>query len=128
MNSTMRNLTLTAAALAALTVIAPKASADERERDRQGSRQEVRHDDHGGWHGHESHEHFRYAPHPVYRYGYGYYAPYRVYSGYRFYPYSPGPGYVYIAGFGWVFPPFFGAVWVPAHYDIGGFWVEGTWR
>lgn len=135
MNNTMRNLTLSAAALAALTVMAPKASADEHGRGRgsdaprQGFRAPA----------------FRApafrvpgrvygAPYarPLARYGYARYgygrAPFRIFSGVRFYSACPGPNYVYISNWGWALPPFFGAVWVPGHYDFGGFWVEGFWR
>ena len=55
-------------------------------------------------------------------------APFRVFSGFRFYSAFPGSGYVYVPGYGWVLPPFFGAVWVPGHDDIDGDWVEGFWR
>ena len=131
MNTTLRNLTLTAAALAALTVTAPKAAADDHGRNqnrREAPRQEFRE--------HERHEYRErgygrayVAPvRPVVRYGYGYAAPFRTVAGFRFYSAYPGPGYVYIANYGWVVPPFFGAVWIPAHYDIEGYWVEGFWR
>jgi hypothetical protein len=149
MNNTMRNLTLTAAALAALMVAAPKAAADDR--------------GHGGNRGNAPRPESRSfqrreAPRPAYRgndrhewrergyggrayvaparpfarygtgYGYGHAAPFRMVSVFRFYSACPGPGFVYIANTGWVFPPFFGAVWVPGHYDIEGFWVEGFWE
>jgi hypothetical protein len=172
MNTTMRNLTLTAAALAALTVIAPKAAAQpwkgfplppsphqvrEMFQERHGSprNQAPGHaygnygrGSNGGGYGHESYGTYghggyghggyggyrgaygyRYvAPvRPYVRYGYGA-APYRLYSGFRFYSACPGPGYVYIADLGWVLPPFLGAVWVPGHYDIGGYWVDGFWQ
>jgi hypothetical protein len=140
MKKTMRNLTLSAAALAALVTFAPKASAQDYGRNRGNAPQQQYYGNngHGGgndghYHGndghyHGSYGHYHYAA-PVYRYGWGYgYAPYHLYSGYRFYPYYPGAGYVYIAGFGWVIPPFFGAVWVPGHYDIGGVWIQGFWR
>jgi hypothetical protein len=139
MNNTMRNLTLTAAALAALTVIAPNPAAQDHARKggrgnapRQESRQQfhgnARHEVRGHAYGGYGRRYV--AARPVVRYGYGarYAAPFRHFSGFRFYAAYPGPGYVYIAGFGWVLPPFFGAVWVPAHYDIGGYWVEGGWR
>jgi hypothetical protein len=140
MNNSLRNLTLSAAALAALTVTAPKASADERGR-REPPRQEVREharreaprpayrgDDRHEWreHGYGGYGHGYVAPRPVARYAYA--APFRVFSGFPFYSACPGPNYVYIAGFGWVLPPFFGAVWVPGHYDIGGYWVDGFWQ
>lgn len=169
MNSTIRNLTLAAAALAALTVIAPEASAQYRGRGRgnEGTRQErreIRGQDFRGSRGQDSrrterHEwrgkgyrdpgRYAYAPTPRYgnyghngsygrygsyghygSYGYrgGYAAPYRLFSGFRFYAACPGPGYVYVAGYGWVLPPFFGAVWLPGHYDVGGYWVDGFWR
>ena len=70
----------------------------------------------------------RRAVRPYVRYGYGYGYPYRTYAGFRFSPAYPGPGHVYITNLGWALPPFLGAVWVPGHYDIGGFWVEGFWR
>jgi hypothetical protein len=128
MNTTMRNLTLTAAALAALTVTAPKAAADDHGRSqnrREAPRQEFRE--------HERHEYRergygRAYVAPVRPVRYGYAAPFRTFAGFRFYSACPGPGYVYIANYGWVVPPFFGAVWIPAHYDIGGYWVEGFWR
>jgi hypothetical protein len=155
MNSTLRTLTLSAAALAALTVIAPKASADGpfRHFPRPPSPREVRdmwHERHeslrpefrgperrefrerefrgGEWRGRGYGGYGRayVAPRPAYRYGYA--APYRVFSGFRFYAACPGPGYVYIANSGWVLPPWFGAVWIPGHYDVDGFWVEGFWR
>jgi hypothetical protein len=167
MNSTMRNLTLSAAALAALTVIAPKAAAQEHVRgggrgnapQQQGSpsfrgngRQEGGHrayggnresygrggfDSHGGYGyrsyggygGHGGYGHGYAAPvRPFARYGYGYAAPFRIFSGFRFFSACPGPNYVYIANYGWALPPFFGAVWIPGHYDIGGYWVEGFWQ
>lgn len=126
MNNTMRNLTLSAGALAALTVVAPKASAEDHGREhRYGSpRQEVRAP---AFHG-PSRAYVATRVRPFVRYGYGYRAPFRVFSGVRFYSACPGPGYVYISNFGWVLPPFFGAVWIPGHYDIGGFWVGGFWR
>ena len=163
MNSTMRNLTLAAAALAALTVIAPEASAQNRGRGRgaeaprqenrefrgQGSRgfrgQEFRGNERREWrgNGYRSHGRYSYAP-PLrygnnghygsygrygnYGYGGGYAAPFRTFSGFRFYSACPGPGYVYIANFGWALPPFFGAVWIPGYYDNGGYWVDGFWR
>ena len=129
MNSRIRT-TLAAAALAALTVIAPNALAEERGRENPRSRGSYGrgHDNHAnGYHGGYGRYGRHVAPAPVYRYGYGH-LPYRVYSGYRFFTAYPGAGYVYIGGFGWVLPPFFGAVWVPGHYDVNGFWIEGFWR
>ncbi|HQQ77690.1 MAG TPA: hypothetical protein PLB01_10075 [Thermoanaerobaculia bacterium] len=148
MNTKMRNLTLTAAALAALTVTAPKAAAEpwknfplppsphevrEMWRERHETpRQEYREHGRGGYgYGHRygyGHGPVYVAPRPVVRYGYGYAAPYRTYAGFRFYSACPGPGYVYVANYGWARPPFFGAVWVPGYTDIDGFWVEGYWR
>jgi hypothetical protein len=123
MNKLTRNLILPAAALAAL-LLAPTSEAQGFGRDRG-------HEARGG---HGQSEYRRgYAP-PVRGHRYAvpyrasYRAPYRVASGIRFYPRYPGPRYVYVTGFGWTLPPFFGAVWVPGYYDIGGFWVEGFWR
>ncbi|MBK9063355.1 MAG: hypothetical protein IPL89_09200 [Acidobacteria bacterium] len=134
MNTKMRNLTLAAAALAALTVTAPKAAADDHGRNqnrRETPRQEYRERGRGGSGRYEGHRRAYVAPvRPVARYGYGhgYAAPFRIFSGFRFYSAYPGPGYVYIADLGWVVPPFFGAVWIPSHYDVGGYWVDGFWR
>lgn len=147
MNNTLRNLTLTAAALAALMVTAPKAAADDRGHGgnrgnapgqesrsfqrREAPRPEFRGNDRHEWRerGTGGYGHAYVAPaRPFVRYGYGYRAPFRVASGFRFYPACPGPGFVYIANYGWASPPFFGAVWVPAHYDIDGTWVEGFWQ
>jgi hypothetical protein len=118
MNKLTRNLILPAAALAAL-LLAPASEARDADRGR----------------GHDVRMHERYGhrrayarPVPGFRHVVPYRAPYRVASGIRFYSRYPGPGFVYVAGYGWVLPPFFGAVWVPGHYDIGGFWVEGFWR
>lgn len=136
MNNKMRNLTLSAAALAALTLIAPTASAADRGRGRgfESPRQEFREQGRGGrdrnWA--PPTRSFGYRNDYGYRNNYGYAsryrAPYRFASGFRFYSAFPGPGYVYIAGYGWVLPPFYGAVWVPPYFDIGGFRVEGFWR
>jgi hypothetical protein len=131
MNHNLRTLTLSAAALAALMVIAPKAFADDHGRGRRAEspRQEFRENERHEWRGPEVRGHFRYAaPRPVVRYGYGYVSPYRVFSGFRFCSACPGPSYVYIANYGWVLPPFFGAVWVPGHLDFRGYRVEGFWR
>lgn len=120
MNKLTRNLILPAAALAAL-LLAPKSEAQGFGRDR-GHGHEAR--------GYGQNEYRRgYGP-PVrgYRYAAPYRAPYRATSGYRFYSARPGPRYVYVTGFGWALPPFFGAVWVPPHFDIGGFRVEGCWH
>jgi hypothetical protein len=136
MNNLMRNLTLSAAALAALVSIAPMAAADEHGRGggasrgnerRESGRQEFRE------HAYRGPGRYAYTPPVRSFYGAGYYgnryaAPYRVYAGSRFYSYRPSPGYFFISGLGWVFPPFAGAVWVPAHTEINGFFVEGCWR
>ncbi len=185
MNNTMRNLTLSAAALAALTVSAPKAAAQwkgfplppsphqmkEMIQGRQGGhgpefrgrgyespRQEFREErrEHGygnygnrggnygyrgnyGNHGYRgygadrgyrNYGHAYVSPGRSYvRRGYaGYAAPFRVFSGFRFYNACPGPGYVYIDDLGWAQPPFSGAAWVPGYDDDDGFQVEGFWR
>ena len=135
MNNTMRHLTLAAAALAALTVIAPKASAQDRGRGRgfESPRQEFREHGRREWreNAYRGPGRFAYAPPSRYgRHGYraGFAAPFRIFSGFRFYPAYPGPNYVYIPNYGWALPPFFGAVWIPGHYDFRGFWVEGFWR
>lgn len=165
MKNLMRNLTLSAAALAALVSIAPKADAQDWSRGqgrearpfrggergsrgdtlrgeagrREGYRGETFRGDRGreafrgeGYRGREwgarawrGRAFFR--P-PSWTYGRGYVSPFRVYAGSRFYSSCPGPGYLYVNELGWVFPPFPGAVWVPAHYDYEGFYVEGCWR
>jgi len=146
MRNLMRNLTLSAAALAALVSIAPKADAQNRGgRGSESPRQESREQRGGVSRGRETRgqqfrEHgveFRGRAFNGYRgraffparsFGRGYVSPFRVFAGRRFYSYCPGPGYVYIADYGWVVPPFFGAVWVPAYDDMEGFRVEGGWR
>ena len=125
MNNTKRNLTLAAAALAALTGIAPEASARDRGHGRGAEHRE--------WRGNAYRGPGRYAYAPPLRYGYyahraGHAVPFRIFSGFRFFAACPGPGYVYIANYGWVLPPFFGAVWVPGHYGIEGYSVDGFWR
>jgi hypothetical protein len=55
-------------------------------------------------------------------------APFRVFAGSRFFSYCPGPGYIYVDELGWVFPPFVGAVWIPAHADRFGVGIGGFWR
>jgi hypothetical protein len=170
MNTKMRNLTLAAAALAALTVSAPKATAapwkgfplppsphqvKEMFQERHGS-QGYRYENGGrgysGSYGHGGYGHGGYGAYGGYRgysrgtyggygyryaapvrpyvryYGGGYAAPYRTYAGFRFYSSCPGPGYVYVANFGWALPPFAGAVWYPGYYDDGGVWIDGCWR
>ena len=132
MNKLTRNLILPAAALAAL-LLAPTSEAQGFGRDRgQASRGYDRgnpdrgHDRRGsGWREHSYNVAPRYF---ASRHVATYRAPWRATSGFRFYSAYPGPGYVWVAGYGWVLPPFFGAVWVPPHFDIGGFWIEGYWR
>jgi hypothetical protein len=140
MRNTMRNLTLSAAALAALMAIAPKASADERGPGRGGESRRTERRESGRQEFRErGREEFRersyrgpgryaYAAPVRNFYGSRYSAPFRVYAGSRFYFDRPGPGYLFVNSLGWVFPPFPGAVWVPAHTEIDGFFVEGCWR
>ena len=152
MRNLMRNLTLSAAALAALVSIAPKADAQNRGagRGNDSSRQESRAPRGGVSRGRETRgqefrEHARgefqgrefrgagfrgraFFPAPARVFGRGYASSYREFAGRRFYSYCPGPGYVYIANYGWAVPPYFGAVWVPPFTDIDGFQVEGYWR
>ena len=187
MKNLMRNLTLSAAALAAMASIAPKAEAQDwtrargvesprrefRENDRRESRgravesprrdfretqrgesrgREVRGGEfrgrefrgqgwggnsggrdfrgHGwggrGWDGHAFFRAPAFLRPPVF-FGRGY-SRYSVYGGSRFYSSCPGAGYVYVNDLGWVYPPYAGAVWVPAHYDDDGYYVEGFWE
>jgi hypothetical protein len=163
MRNLMRTLTLSAAALAALVSIAPKADAQNRGtgRGNESSRQESRAPREGVNRGHESRgQEFRgrergefrgrergefrgrgaefrgrtfngyrgRAFFPARSFGRGYVSPFRIFAGRRFYSYCPGPGYVYIANYGWAVPPFFGAEWIPAYTDEDGFQVEGWWR
>ena len=120
MNTKMRNLTLSAAALAALTGLAPAASADEHGRNRgrngdpeAGSRSfERRETPRQTFRGNERREVTRarrsgtrlrgYARQPRYRYDADtaprryvdvpFHAPFRVFSGFHFYSAFPGPG------------------------------------
>lgn len=143
MKNLMRTLTLSAAALAAL-VAAPKSSAAEFRRG--GARQmrpfrgetfrgrefrgrEFRGGEFRGreLRGHEFRERAFVRP-PAFFSGRSYVTPFRVYAGSRFFSYCPGPGYFYVSDLGWAFPPFPGAVWVPAHYDFDGFFIEGGWQ
>jgi hypothetical protein len=64
---------------------------------------------------------------PAYFYGHRYGSPFRVFAGSRFYSYCPGPDYIYVDDFGWVFPPFSGAFWVP-RFDRFGVRIGGFWR
>lgn len=79
-----------------------------------------------GWHNRG----FVRPPSYSYSYGYGrrYVSPFRVYAGSRFYSYCPGPGYIYVDDLGWVFPPFPGARWFPAHVDRFGVRIGARWR
>jgi hypothetical protein len=166
MKNLMRNLTLSAAALAALVSIAPKADAQnwnraqgrearpsrgaergsrgdafrgqagrqegyrgEAFRGNSGRREGFRVDGYRGresgareWRGQS------FSRPSAAFYGRGYVSPFRVYAGSRFYSTRPGVGYFFVNGLGWVFPPFPGAVWVPAHYDFDGFFIEGGWQ
>ncbi len=151
MKTLMRTLTLSAAALAAL-VAAPKSDAQQFRHG--GARETFRgNSGHGGsfrggdfrgreFRGHEfrggdfrGREFRGYGWHnrgfvrpPAFFYGHRYVSPFRVFAGSRFYSYCPGPGYIYVDDLGWVFPPFLGAVWVPAHINGFGVRVRGFWR
>ena len=147
MKNLTRSLTLSAAALAALVAIAPKSNAQEARRGEarpsrplQGQNFRAREFRGGesrgpgfrggdfrgqGFRGGGFRGHAFVRP-LAFSYGSRYIAPFRVFAGSRFYSYCPGPGYIYIDDLGWVFPPFFGAAWVP-RFDpfgvrIGGFW------
>lgn len=125
MKTLMRNLTLSAAALAAL-VAAPKSNADGPRRTE--TRETFRgNPGHGESHGYGWHDRAFVRP-TVYFYGPRYVSPFRVFAGSRFYSYCPGPGYIYIEDLGWVFPPFPGARWFPAHIDRFGVQIDGCWR
>lgn len=149
MKSLMRTLTLTAAALAAL-VAAPISNADGFRRGE--ARQTFRgNSGHGGtvrgetfrggefrgreFRGHEFRGrefrgngfHGRAFTRPSAFFGRGHVAPFRFFAGSRFFSYCPGPDYIYVDDLGWVFPPFFGAVWVP-RFDRFGVRIGGFWR
>jgi len=133
MKNLMRTLTLSAAALAAL-VAAPKSSAAEF---RRGGARQMRPFRGETFRGREFRgREFRggefrgraFVRPPAFFSGRSYVTPFRVYAGSRFYSTRPGPGYLYMSDLGWVFPPFPGAVWVPAHYDFEGFFIEGGWQ
>ena len=154
MKNLMRNLTLSAAALAALASIAPKAEAQDwtRARGVESPRREFHENDRrefrgrefrgGEFRGHESRRgEFRghgWGGHAFFRppsflrpqafFGRGYDSNYRVYAGSRFYSSCPGAGYVYVNDLGWVYPPYAGAVWAPAYYDEDDSYVEGCWE
>lgn len=166
MKNLMRNLTLSAAALAALVSIAPKADAQNWNRGQgrearpsrgaeRGSRGDAFRGQAGRREGYRG-EAFRggsgrregirgegyrgrelgvrawgersFSRRSAGFYGRSYASPFRVYAGSRFFSYCPGPGYFYVSDLGWAFPPFPGAVWVPAHYDFDGFFIEGGWQ
>ena len=146
MKNLMRTLTLSAAALAAL-VAAPKSNAQEFRRGE--ARVTARgnpgrgnpgygNPGHGGsfrgetfrgreFRGNDWHNR-GFGRQPAYFYGHRYGSPFRVFAGSRFYSYCPGPDYIYIDDLGWVFPPFAGALWAPAHFDRFGVQIGGFWR
>ena len=148
MKSLMRTLTLTAGALAAL-VAAPISNADGFRRGE--ARQTFRgNPGHGGTFRGETFRggefrgrEFRGGEFrgrefrgPVFRgrafvrpafFGRRAFVPFRVFGGFRFFSYCPGPDYIYIDDLGWVFPPFVGAVWVP-RFDRFGVRIGGFWR
>jgi hypothetical protein len=157
MKSLMRNLTLSAAALAVLVVTAPQSNADQSRRGE--ARQTIRgNPGHGGtfrgqtFRGGESRgrefrggafrggdfrggrefrgNEFRgraFARQPAFFSGRGRIAPFRFFAGSRFFSYCPGPDYIYIDDLGWVFPPFVGALWVP-RFDPFGVRIGGFWQ
>ena len=77
MNNLMRNLTLSAAALAALVTFAPKAAADEYGRGREGGRHEWRE------HAHRGPGRCAYAPPVRIVYGPRCAVPFRIHHGRR---------------------------------------------
>jgi hypothetical protein len=134
MKSLMRTLTLTAAALAAL-VAAPQSNADEF---RRGEARETRQFRGETFHGRGFRGEFRghgfrgpvFREHAFVRpafFGHRRFTPFRVFGGFRFFSYFPGPGYVWVDDCGWVLPPFAGAVWVP-RFDRFGVVIGGFWR
>jgi hypothetical protein len=148
MKTLLRTLTLSAAALAAL-VAAPKSEARDF---RWGGGREMRTFRGETFRGHEFREHefrggdfrgreFRgreffdrgwhnrpFFHRPAFFFGRRHVVPFRVFAGSRFFSFCPGPGYIFVDDLGWVFPPFVGAVWVPAHFNRFGVWVGGCWR
>ena len=104
MKKIVRNLMLSAAALATALTVAPKSEAAWRVRV-----------------GAPAH---RIAPYRVVGYRV---APFRTFGGFRFYSYCPGPGYVYVSD-GWVLPPYAGALWITGHHTRGGVWIAGHFR
>jgi hypothetical protein len=146
MKNLMRTLTLSAAALAAL-VAAPKSNAQEFRRGearvtaRGNSARGNSARGNPGYGGSFRGETFRgrefrggefrgraFVRPPAFFSGGRHIAPFRVFAGSRFFSYCPGPGYIYIDDFGWVFPPFVGAMWVPAHFNRFGVQIGGFWR
>jgi hypothetical protein len=135
MKNLMRNLTLSAAALAAL-VAAPKSNAEgpRRVETRETFRGNPGHSGSfrgeafrgGRFRGNEFRGRAFVRP-PAFFSGRRSIAPFRVFAGSRFYSYCPGPSYIYVDELGWVFPPFFGAVWVP-RFDPFGVRIGGFWR
>jgi len=123
MKSLMRILTLSAAALAAL-VAAPKSDAAVF---RSGVPRAARPFHAGAFRGPVYHGR-AFARPSAYFYGRRYVTPFRVFAGSRFYSYCPGPGYIYVDDFGWVFPPFPGAVWVAPRIGRFGVRIGGFWR
>jgi hypothetical protein len=136
MKNLIRSLTLSAAALAVL-VAAPKSNADgprrtetrETFRGSPGHGESFRGEAFRGreLHGRDWHARGVARP-PASFYGRRYAAPFRVFAGSRFYSYCPGPGYIYVDELGWIFPPFSGAMWIPAHVDRFGVRIGGFWR
>lgn len=133
MKTPMRTLILSAAALAAL-VVAPTSNA---EGFRRGGTHAVRPFRGETFRGPEFRgREFRggefrgraFLPRPAFFPGRRFVAPARVFAGSRFYSYCPGPGYVYVDDFGWVFPPFPGAVWIAPHAGRFGVRIGGFWR
>jgi len=122
MKSLIRTLTLCAAALAAL-VAAPRSDAAVF----RGPARTVRSFHGGAFRGPVFHGR-AFARPSAYFYGRRYVAPFRVFAGSRFYSYCPGPGYIYVDDFGWVFPPFPGAVWIAPHLGRFGVRIGGFWR
>ena len=68
-----------------------------------------------------------FARQPAFFFGRRNIAPFRVFGGFRFFSFCPGPGFVWVDDCGWVFPPFAGAVWVP-RFDRFGVVIGGFWR
>jgi hypothetical protein len=138
MKTLMRTLTLSAAALAAL-VAAPKSNAAEFRRGEARQMRPFRGETFRGrafrggefrggeFRGREFRGRAFVRP-PAFFSGGRHIAPFRVFAGSRFFSYCPGPGYIYIDDLGWVFPPFVGAMWVPAPLNRFGVQIGGFWR